>query len=183
MHSLRLLLFVGVLSILSVGCSGARSGEVVPGGLIPDFQVTSDSGESVSIRSLTAGKPTIVHLWASWCDVCQGELPSLVRLRQRLATGPIQIINIGIQDTSEALRTAAEASGWQGPLYLDSSGQGGRRLQTTGVPETFFLDAQGRFIMVEDERGRMGVRIAGPKDWDAPSSLSLLRSSFHLSVP
>jgi peroxiredoxin len=48
-----------------------------------DFTVAGADNKRVAIGAL-ADRPSIIHFWATWCQPCVQELPSLVRLRDKM---------------------------------------------------------------------------------------------------
>lgn len=161
---------------LSVGLlSCSTGGGVVPGGRVPDAVVSTIGGDSVSLRDIAAGKPTILNVWASWCGPCTSELPALARLRDAVAADGVQIVGVGVQDDPAALEQAFRASGATFPLFIDRSGQLSSRLKLSGVPETFLIDANGTFVLFDDPAQGPTVRLMGPRDWDDPSFVKRIR--------
>jgi thiol-disulfide isomerase/thioredoxin len=50
----------------------------------PDFTLQDRDGHAVSLRDY-AGRPVLVHFFATWCEPCREELPALNRLHERSA--------------------------------------------------------------------------------------------------
>jgi len=169
--------YVGLMIVgLIVGACSAGSG-VVPGGLVPEVTVTTVDGRSVSLKELALGKPTILNIWASWCAPCTRELPALSRLKDSLAKDGVQVVTIGIQDDPSSLEGALRKSGASFPLYVDKEGQLASRFKIAGVPETFLLNAEGKFVLFDDPTQGPTVRLMGPRDWDDPSFIRRIRAA------
>src|SRR5436309_14795117 len=49
----------------------------------PEAKFTDLDGKTVTLADL-AGKPIVVNLWATWCQPCLKEMPSLDRLQGEL---------------------------------------------------------------------------------------------------
>jgi cytochrome c biogenesis protein CcmG/thiol:disulfide interchange protein DsbE len=94
------------------------------------------------------GKALIMNFWASWCGACVSEHPLLVELGERLASSDrIKMVGVDYKDTPEAaqrflLRHGALAY----PSGIDPQGRMGIDYGVYGLPETFFIDAQGRIV-------------------------------------
>jgi hypothetical protein len=59
------------------------------------------------------------------------------------------------------------------PTVIDTTSEVKRRYKVSGVPESFFVDRQGGFIMIADpETNEPVVRLVGPREWDEPKMLS-----------
>lgn len=134
---------VAFLAVLGTGLFRARP-VLVAGSNVPPFTLPTVSGDrEVSLGALR-GKPAVLNFWASWCEPCRDEAPALAAAAARSA-GAVQFVGINILDgRDEALAFMRQ----YGITYLnlrDSSGGVARRYQVTGVPETVFVDSEGRF--------------------------------------
>lgn len=163
------------LSFANISCSSGSG--VVPGSRVPDVVVSTVAGETHSLREITAGKATILNVWASWCGPCTSELPALARLRDAVVGDAVQIVGVGVQDDPASLERAFRASGATFPLFIDRSGSLSSRFKLSGVPETFLIDASGKFVLFDDPSQGPTVRLMGPRDWDDPAFVKRIRSA------
>ncbi len=70
-----------VFVLLLSGCySGSRPSRV--GKAAPDFTV-HDSDRTVTLSQFK-GQVVVLNFWATWCPPCIEEMPSLVRMQQRM---------------------------------------------------------------------------------------------------
>lgn len=87
------------------------------------------------------GKPRLLNVFASWCIPCIAEAPQLMKLR---AAG-VEIDAIAIRDTPEAVRGFLARHGDPyARIGDDKASQAQLALGSSGVPETFVIDAAGR---------------------------------------
>ncbi|WP_029935254.1 DsbE family thiol:disulfide interchange protein [Sphingomonas sp. UNC305MFCol5.2] len=87
------------------------------------------------------GKPRLLNVFASWCIPCIAEAPQLMKLKQ----AGVEIDAIAIRDTREAVQAFLARNG--DPYARIGDDQASRAqlaLGSSGVPETFVIDAQGR---------------------------------------
>src|SRR5207249_913170 len=64
----------------------AKLGEFVPSAephLAPAISLSDADGNTTDLTALR-GKPVLINLWATWCEPCLREMPSLERLQSRL---------------------------------------------------------------------------------------------------
>ncbi len=92
------------------------------------------------------GRPVVVNFWASWCDPCRREAPLLERTWQQAHDRGVLFVGLNQQDV---LRDARRFLSDFGTSYLNVRDPGNgvaRRWGLVGLPETFFLDADGRVV-------------------------------------
>lgn len=112
----------------------------------PGFMVERlGGGEPLTLSSLK-GRPVLLNFWASWCVACREEALILqaAHMRYEKAEGKIKVIGIAIQDTEEKAIAFAKKFGKTYFLGLDNeAGDISLSYGLYGVPETFFIDAEG----------------------------------------
>lgn len=108
----------------------------------------SDGGLPVpgwSGADLTAGEPTVVNFFASWCVPCVQEHPFLMQLKEK--TG-VRILGINHKDPSPGGRRFI---GRYGNPYsavgVDGDGRVAIEWGVYGMPETFVVDGSGRIVL------------------------------------
>jgi cytochrome c biogenesis protein CcmG/thiol:disulfide interchange protein DsbE len=139
---------MGVIGLLAFGFS--KNPKEVKSPLVgkpaPAFAVTEmNTGEPLSKAALK-GTPFLLNFWASWCTACNEEAPHLEAAYERYeqAGRGVRVIGIAIQDTLEDARRFARRFGKRYYLALDNArGDISLNFGLYGVPETFFVDAQG----------------------------------------
>jgi cytochrome c biogenesis protein CcmG, thiol:disulfide interchange protein DsbE len=108
------------------------------------FTLTTFDGTPLSLES-QRGKIVIVNFWASWCyPSCYEEAPALERAWRAYRDRGVQIIGVDIQDTVEAGQKFIDQFGITFPNVRDVGGKVSVEYGVYGVPETFFVDRQGR---------------------------------------
>ena len=108
------------------------------------FVLQTFDGESVSVDGLR-GKVAVVNFWASWCyPACYEEAPVLERGWRAYRDRGVMIVGVDIQDKPEAAQKFIRDFGLTFPNAQDTSGKVSVDYGVYGVPETFFLDRQGR---------------------------------------
>jgi peroxiredoxin len=159
------------------GCE--KSGGVNPGEKIPDFSLKTLDGKTVDRDSLK-GRATVLSFWASWCEPCIRELPSLERLNSILEGKGARVVSIGIDDSAVNLRKSAEQAGVTFPVLVDDKGLAKRRFQVKGVPETFLVTKNNEIQALMSDSGAIEVRLRGPREWDSKETVALLSQALGL---
>lgn len=127
-----------------------KNPKLVPSPLVhkpaPGFSVTEiDTGQKISLDSLK-GTPFVLNFFASWCVSCREEAHLLEQAYLRWGQDPskLRVIGIAVQDTPEKARAFAKRYGKTYFLGLDdAAGDISLNYGIYGVPETFFVNAQG----------------------------------------
>jgi thiol-disulfide isomerase/thioredoxin len=113
--------------------------------MLPKAPLTTLAGRTTDLPTLTAGKPAVVNLWATWCPPCRLELPFLAA-----AQGQEPGINFVFVDQGEDLATVERYLGSVGlnlaNVMLDTGNRLGREIGTSALPITLFYDAGGRMV-------------------------------------
>ncbi|ABD81132.1 DsbE family thiol:disulfide interchange protein [Saccharophagus degradans] len=108
---------------------------------VPEFTMPSlfDEKPAVSGEEIK-GKPYLLNLWGTWCAPCKKEHPELVALSKK----GVRIIGVNHKDDKElALKWLEEHQDPYEAVIFDDTGRFGLDLGITGLPETFFVDADG----------------------------------------
>jgi cytochrome c biogenesis protein CcmG/thiol:disulfide interchange protein DsbE len=111
-----------------------------------------DGAGTVDLASLR-GKPVVINFWASWCEPCKSEAAALEQAWQQYRRQGVVFLGIDYHDVTGDARTFLSHHGVTYTTLLDGSGAIGDRYGLTGVPETFFVNRQGRVV---------GAHILGP---------------------
>ncbi|MBI3129207.1 MAG: TlpA family protein disulfide reductase [Candidatus Tectomicrobia bacterium] len=139
---------------------------VALGAPAPEFTFPALGGGAISLADYR-GKVVLVNIWATWCPPCIDELPSLqnLYLRMKEKGQPFEILGVSIDALgADAVQKFVERFKLTFPIPLDPRGQIKKLYRTTGVPESFFVDPQGRLV----------EKIIGARKWDSPEVISFV---------
>ncbi len=145
----RLLVVIGLLipliALLVYGFT--RDSRYIQSPLIgrpaPDFTLILFNGGSISVKDLR-GKAVLLNFWASWCPPCRVEAPALEGGWQTYKEKGVVFLGVNIQDKEPDARAFIEEFGLTYPNGWDVREKVAVNYGVWGIPETFFLDREGR---------------------------------------
>jgi thiol-disulfide isomerase/thioredoxin len=110
-----------------------------------------------------AGKPVILHFWATWCGPCVQELPTYDHFAGQFSQ-IVHIAAVSDQTMPNAIQSFFQSKGIRNlPIVKDVLGAAGR-LRIMGIPTTVFIDKKGC---------ELGT-IVGPIHWKDPKVVNLI---------
>lgn len=129
---------------------------------MPPLNATDLHGQHWRLPDLR-GKAVLINFWASWCEPCRAEMPSLQALAQQ--HGPdLQVLAVNFKETVPAVQRFLQQSSLQLPVILDPQGVLARQWDITIFPSTVMIAADGRV---------RGV-LRGELDWTSAQATVLL---------
>lgn len=113
------------------------------------------------------GQVVLLNVWATWCDPCRAEMPSIERLYEALGPEGLKVVAVSVDNAGmePAIRAFAQELGLKFEILYDAQGQIQTDYQTSGIPETFII-------------GKDGVirkRVIAAADWGSDSQKALIR--------
>jgi peroxiredoxin len=131
----------------------------------PNFRLPDLAGKITSLADYK-GHVVLLNIWATWCAPCVAEMPSMEKLHQELKDEKFVILAVSIDESgAEVVRPFMKKHKLSFPALIDSSGTLRNLYQTTGVPESFIIDKQGRIV----------EEVIGPRDWAAGEAIRYFR--------
>jgi cytochrome c biogenesis protein CcmG/thiol:disulfide interchange protein DsbE len=140
-----------VLLLLIVGSVLVRrqQGPVQIGAQAPAFTLTSFDGEQFNLSDLR-GKVVLVNFWASWCKPCEQEAADLESAwRYYQPGGDVVFLGIAWTDTEPKAKGYLEKFDITYPNGPDLGTRISQAYRTTGVPETYIVDRDGKLAFVK----------------------------------
>jgi cytochrome c biogenesis protein CcmG/thiol:disulfide interchange protein DsbE len=137
-----------------------------PGSPAPAFRaVNLRTGRPASLADYR-GMVILLNVWATWCEPCRLEMPSLERLHTRFGGEAFDVVAVSIDEgDSSQVGRFARALGITFDILHDRAGAIQQLYHTTGVPESFVIDRQGTIVK----------RVIGAVAWDGPETETLIR--------
>ena len=131
------------------------------GGNTPVLALPDLTGRTVDLRELR-GRVVLVNFWATWCEPCREEMPSIGRLRERLAGKPFEVLLVNFGEGTPRIEEFLRRENLQLPVLRDADKAAAAAWRAGGLPMTFLVDA----------RGRVRYSVFGEKDWNGGEALT-----------
>lgn len=122
---------------------------------IPDFSMVDVNGDLVTLSQLK-DRLVIINFWASWCDPCVDEFPSMVQLIEHF-NGKIILLAVSMDGTLEEMKNFLNVFKVSSPyikVFWDREKVLAQRYGTEALPESYILgpDHQLKKKVVGGER-------------------------------
>lgn len=111
----------------------------------PLFEIPLYAADSIVSLERLRGRPAVVNFWASWCLACRDEAVILEEGWQAHGS-EVAFIGVAVDDQDDAARAFIARYGKTYLLGPDVEGTIAVDYGLFGVPETFFVGADGRIL-------------------------------------
>jgi thiol-disulfide isomerase/thioredoxin len=144
-----------------------KLGEFAPSSVpspAPSVTLTDAAGSEVQLSAFR-GKLVVLNLWATWCEPCLREMPSLQRLQTRFGD---RIAVLAVSEDRGGAKIVAPFIAKLGlesvKIYLDPKSEIGHAFDLRGLPTSFLIDHDGKVL----------GRVEGGADWDSAKMLAVI---------
>ena len=140
---------VGLIILLAIQMKNAKQDTLEIGSNIPDFSVTTFSGETYQ-KSQLQGKIILLNFWSSWCASCDEEGAALEEVWQEVKDGgEIVFLGVNYVDTEKDSLAFLEKYGITFPNGPDMGSRISRLFKVDAVPESYIIGRDGRLIAIQ----------------------------------
>ncbi|MDT3708015.1 MAG: TlpA disulfide reductase family protein [Thiobacillus sp.] len=164
--------WLGVVVLVLAGAAQAAGFDARPAVPAPQLKAQDLAGTERTLADYR-GKVVLLNFWASWCPPCLREMPSMERLRARMAGRPLVVVALDSAETPQEVNAYLSRMSLGFPVLLDPDGSNTKRWKVFVLPTSFLLDAEGRVRYV----------LTGPTEWDEGEALQVIESLLAESPP
>jgi len=154
--SVRQIALVAALAVsASAGLTAAwaAGGTMKPwsGGATPPLALRDLDGKEHRLAEYK-GKVVVLNFWATWCDPCREEMPSMQRLQDKLAGKPFAILAVDYGEGAPRIRDFLKNVPVRFTVLLDRDTSAATAWKVKVLPTTLVIDAaqRVRFVAVGD---------------------------------
>lgn len=140
---------------------------VAVGSRAPNFSAyTIDSMPRVRTLADYAGHVVLLNVWATWCEPCRVEMPSMEALHKDFSAKGLRVVAVSIDQIAgpPQIREYARELGLTFDILHDSSQAISRAYQVHGYPQSFVIGRDGTIRR----------KWIGAENWNSPSNRALV---------
>jgi peroxiredoxin len=143
-----------------------------------DFTAMDHNGKPVKLSDYR-GKVVLLNFWASWCNVCRAEKPSLSAMTDEMAQDGFVVVTMASDHSWDAVRKVLPKGapfqvlldppadiGRPGPTDDDNIGAIAQSYGIEAVPESFLID----------KKGNIRYYLVNKRDWDSSVAETCIQS-------
>ena len=129
-----------------------------PGGPTPALGLKDLNGADHALEAYR-GKVVILNFWATWCEPCREEMPSLNRLRKSLEGQPVAMLAVNVAEGEARINEFTGRIPVDFPVLLDRDSQAAKAWKVRVLPTTVIIGTDGR----------VRYTYVGGRDWNDES--------------
>jgi thiol-disulfide isomerase/thioredoxin len=159
-------LFAALAALVVTSASGAEVAKSLSPAKFakaPDLSVRDAKGD---VRRLSdyKGQTLVINFWATWCEPCLAEMPSLEDLERKLAGKPFKVLAVNFAESEERVKSFLDNYEIKLEVLYDKDMGAARRWNARILPASFVVDASGT----------VRYSVVGEADWTAPAVVTAI---------
>jgi cytochrome c biogenesis protein CcmG, thiol:disulfide interchange protein DsbE len=175
------MLVASIVTIIALGLVAAtrlmrdQLFPVTIGSTAPNFRAKVLGANTYKTLDDYKGKVVLLNLWATWCEPCLREMPSIERLHQAYGDKGLSVVAVSVDAyaNDDSVRAFARHLGVTFEILHDSTMRIAETYQATGYPETFVIDRERT----------VRKKWIGESDWSSPGNRALVAQLLGLESP
>jgi thiol-disulfide isomerase/thioredoxin len=113
------------------------------GGPTPALRLADLDGKVHALEDYR-GKVVLINFWATWCEPCRDEMPSIDRLRGALAGRPFVVLAVNLAEPESRVRGFLNTMPLGFPVLMDRDTATAKAWKARFLPATFIVGPDGR---------------------------------------
>lgn len=163
----RFLAWIAVALLAApAGPAVAAGGELKPwaGGATPPLALRDLGGREHKLSDYR-GKVVVLNFWATWCEPCREEMPSMQRLQDKFAGRPFAILAVDFGEGAPRVREFLAKLPVKFTILLDRDISVSGAWKVKVLPTTLVIDAEQR----------IRYSVIGDLEWDSAAVEGAIR--------
>jgi cytochrome c biogenesis protein CcmG/thiol:disulfide interchange protein DsbE len=161
---------VGLIVVLAGALVWVVSGTLEPhitsvGDKAPSFTLVADNGRTYTPTNF-GGKILVLNFWATWCEPCVEEVPSLNAFSQAFGPKGVVVLGVAFDSNQDQYQDFLKRYNVHFANYRDPEADISARFGTFQYPETYVIDQSGRVLQ----------KVISNQNWMSPDVVSYFES-------
>jgi thiol-disulfide isomerase/thioredoxin len=157
---------------LATGPHGAAADELLGSiglvkpamGSAPDFHLLDSHGSPVALSSFR-GRWVLLNFWATWCEPCREEMPSMEQLGRQIGEQRLAVLAVNQRENAALVNRFMRSLGLSFTTPMDTTGRVAGYYRVYGIPVSYLIDAEGQLIAMK----------SGPMDWNSSAVINVFQ--------
>jgi len=115
----------------------------------PEFNLSTLSGQKMSLNQFRSGKSAIIFFWATWCPNCHDRMKELIKSTTEISDNGIQIILVDVGENAKTINSYVKRYKVPYDVFLDEESKVAEDYGIIGIPTFFFVGKDGIIKAVE----------------------------------
>ena len=138
--------------------------ELTEGAEVPNFELSKLDGSKVQIGDISS-KVMMINFWATWCEACMEEMPSIVTLRDQYSPKGFEVLGINVDENpKDVTPPIVKKLGIKFPIFTDTGNSLAEMFDVHAIPLTVIINKSRKILLVEP----------GGRDWNTDEMHQLL---------
>jgi len=130
---------------------------------VPTLDLVDMAGTRWRLEAL-AGQVVVLNFWATWCQPCRLEMPSLAAMAARRRGDGVIVAAVNYRESPEVIRAFLDGAPFKPPILLDRDGDATVAWTPRVFPSTAIVGRDGHPVHV----------VVGELDWEGAEAKALL---------
>jgi len=130
---------------------------------VPALDLADLDGKRWTLAGL-AGRVVLLNFWATWCEPCRLEMPSLESVASRYRAGGMIVLAVNYREGPAVIREFLAGMSFKATILLDADGDAAAEWTPRVFPSTVLIGRDGRPT----------ATVLGDLDWNSAAARELL---------
>jgi len=131
----------------------------------PDFTITADNGRTITPSSF-GGRLLVLNFWATWCQPCVEEVPSLDQFAKEMAGSGVVVLGVSMDTNPKLYQDFLSRTHVSFMTARDPTAKISQNYGTFKYPESYIIDSKGKVVQ----------KIIGATDWTDGNMVNAVKS-------
>lgn len=131
----------------------------------PSFSIQADNGRTITPANF-GGKLLVLNFWATWCQPCVDEVPSLDQFAQQMAGSGVVVLGVSVDKNAKLYHDFLSRSHVAFMTARDPDAKISADYGTYKYPESYIIDSKGKVVQ----------KIIGATNWTDGNMVNAVKS-------